>query len=461
MMKPIDIVVACSKQGNWIGKNGSIPWKLNSDLKFFRDLTTRGLKKGFRDAVIMGRKTYESIGKPLEYRTNIVLSTTKDYTEEGCVSMISLDQAIVWANNAEHIQTIYIIGGESVYEKAMADHSQQIRHIYVNRVDLQVAGDCKFPAIPESFVKVTSTLVDNGVAIEQEKWGHYNREEHSYLDLVRKIVDHGIPRNKERTNVGTIALFGEKLEFDISERFPLLTTKRTAFRTLTRELLWFMSGSTNSKELEAQKVNIWKGNTSREFLDARGLTELPEGDLGAGYGFQWRHFGGDYTNCQTDYTGVGTDQISRAIDDIKNNSESRRIIVSAWNPSQESQTALMPCHCFFQFFVRNGRLDCLLYQRSCDTLLGQPFNIASYSLLVYMIASVTDLKPGRFIHMLGDTHIYKNHLEGAKELLTREPYQFPKLRIKRKVNSVFEYTVDDFELDSYYHHPTIPLQMAV
>ena len=206
---------------------------------------------------------------------------------------------------------------------------------------------------------------------------------------------------------------------------------------------------------------IWEGNSSREFLDSVGLSHREEGDLGPVYGFQWRHFGADYVDMHADYAGQGVDQLADVINKIKSRPDDRRIILCAWNPSDLNKMALPPCHCLVQFYVANGELSCQLYQRSADMGLGVPFNIASYALLTHMIAHVTNLKAGEFVHTLGDTHVYLNHVEPLKEQLKREPRPFPKLVIKRDVENIEDFTIEDFEVKDYDPHPKITMAMAV
>ncbi|KAG7168932.1 Thymidylate synthase-like [Homarus americanus] len=243
--------------------------------------------------------------------------------------------------------------------------------------------------------------------------------------------------------------------------FPLLTTKRVFWRGVAEELIWFIKGSTNAKELQEKKVHIWDGNSSREFLDKSGFAKREEGDLGPVYGFQWRHFGAQYTDMHADYTGQGVDQLQQVIDTIRKNPNDRRIIMCAWNPLDLPKMALPPCHCLCQFYVANGELSCQLYQRSADMGLGVPFNIASYALLTYMVAHVTNLKPGEFVHTLGDAHVYSNHISGLNVQLKREPKPFPKLNFKRKVESINDFKYEDLELIGYNPHAKIQLDMAV
>ena len=261
-----------------------------------------------------------------------------------------------------------------------------------------------------------------------------------YLDLLREIMDNGVVKS-DRTGVGTKSIFGHQMRFDLSEGFPLLTTKKVHLKSIIYELLWFISGDTNVKYLQDHKVSIWD-----EWADENG-------DLGPVYGRQWRSW-------QTP-DGRAIDQLSEVIETIKKNPDSRRMIVCAWNPSDVDKMALPPCHCFFQFYVADGKLSCQLYQRSADTFLGVPFNIASYALLTMMIAQVCGLKPGEFVHTTGDTHIYLNHFDQVREQLSREPRPLPKMRINPEVKSIFDFVYEDFTLEEYDPWPAIKAPVAV
>jgi len=286
-------------------------------------------------------------------------------------------------------------------------------------------------------------------------------EELQYLGLIKKIMDTGCKKG-DRTGTGTLSVFGAQMRFSLRDgRFPLLTTKKVFYRGIAEELFWFIRGSTSAKELQDKNVRIWDGNSSRKFLDSIGLTEREEGDLGPVYGFQWRHFGAEYTNMHADYSGQGIDQLANVIHTIKTKPEDRRIMLCAWNPADLDKMALPPCHCLVQFYVADGELSCQLYQRSADMGLGVPFNIASYALLTVMIAHVTDLKPGDFVHTLGDAHIYSNHVDALKQQLERTPRQFPTITIKRKVDKIEDFKFDDFEVSGYDPHPKITMDMAV
>lgn len=283
--------------------------------------------------------------------------------------------------------------------------------------------------------------------------------EKGYLDSLQEIINNGELRKTRNANV--ISSFGVKLDFDIKHSFPLLTTKKMFFRGIVHELLWFIQADTNSKNLEAQNVNIWKANSSRRFLDKHDLAKYEEGDCGPIYGFQWRHFNAPYSGHDQCYKGQGIDQLQNCIDLIKRDPFSRRIFMSAWNPCQMKEICLPPCHISYQFYVSNDDyLSCILTQRSGDMFLGIPFNIASVSLLVYIIANMTDKKPGKVSIMIGDAHIYDSHVRSVLTQLDREPYAFPTLRIKNKHDNINDYVYEDFEIIDYTHHPALKAEMV-
>ena len=261
-----------------------------------------------------------------------------------------------------------------------------------------------------------------------------------YLDLMQHVLDNGI-KKEDRTGTGTISVFGYQMRFDLNKGFPVITTKKLHLRSIIHELLWFLKGDTNIKYLKENKVSIWD-----EWADE-------EGELGPVYGHQWRSW--------PTADGHVVDQISNVITQIKSNPDSRRLIVSAWNVGDIEKMALPPCHAFFQFYVAQGRLSCQLYQRSADIFLGVPFNIASYALLTMMIAQVTGLAPGDFVHTLGDAHLYSNHLEQADLQLSRTPLPLPTMRLNPAVTNIFEFAFDDFHLDNYQFHPHIKAPVAV
>ncbi|KAH6623115.1 thymidylate synthase/dCMP hydroxymethylase domain-containing protein [Chaetomium tenue] len=325
-------------------------------------------------------------------------------------------------------------------------------------------------------------------------------EEYQYLDLVREILDEGELRS-DRTGTGTYSIFAPRpLKFSLNRDgvpiLPLLTTKRVFTKAVIAELLWFISGDTSAHTLSSQGVKIWDGNGSREFLDKLGLTSRAEGDLGPVYGFQWRHFGAQYVDSATDYTGQGVDQLARIVHTLRTNPFDRRLVLSAWNPADMPSMVLPPCHMFAQFYVSypggarrshtaattnpeqttttppakgKGHLHCQLYQRSCDMGLGVPFNIASYALLTHMLAHVCDLVPGSLTHVMGDAHVYLNHVEALQTQLEREPRPFPELEISEErqgsggvdERSIDGWKAEDFVIKGYNPHKIIPMEMSV
>lgn len=282
-------------------------------------------------------------------------------------------------------------------------------------------------------------------------------EEYQYLNLIQDLLNEG--KLEEGRNGKTLRGVGAAMHFSLENgKIPVLTTKKTAWKTGTRELLWFIKGQTDNKILTDQGVGIWKGNTTAEFLETRGLDYEPGRSVGPLYGFQGRFFNAPYTGCETDYTGQGIDQLQKVIDDLKNpeTRNSRRHVVSVWNPEQLDQGVLPPCHILYQFVVTDGnKLSCLLLQRSVDTILGCPLNILSYSILTCIIAKICDLEPYEFIHYGGDVHLYDDLIEIAKEQITREPYPFPTLEILNKRDDINDYVIEDFKLHDYQHHPQL------
>jgi thymidylate synthase len=291
-----------------------------------------------------------------------------------------------------------------------------------------------------------------------------NQEEHQYLDLMREILSDGSLR-MTRGGAGTMSLFGKKMEYSLKDDYlPLFTTKKVFFRGIVEELLWMLRGCTNVRELHDKNVHIWDGHSSREFLDERGLDRLPEFDIGAGYGFQMRHFGATYVDCTTDYKNKGVDQIKDLINGLKNDPYGRRHIVNNWNVSDLNNMTLPPCHVMFQMYVDENGLSCQMYQRSVDVFLGCVFNVTFYSILTKLIAKCVGLKPHKFIHVMGDAHIYTEHIDACKEQLERNPYPFPKLFIDKDINcleDIEKLEFKDFRLEGYDHHPSIKAKMVV
>jgi thymidylate synthase len=289
-------------------------------------------------------------------------------------------------------------------------------------------------------------------------------EENQYLDLIRNILANGSVESSRSGQVKSI--FGHSMRFSLRDgQLPLLTSKKVAWKTCFKELQWFLRGSTNNNELRENGVHIWDGNSSREFLDNRGLNHREEGDLGPIYGFQWRHYDASYVDCNTDYTGQGIDQLAEIIRDLRDpiGRTSRRLIMTAWNPNQLSEMALPPCHILAQFNVRDGKyLSCALYQRSGDVGLGIPFNIASYSFLTHILAKHCGLEAEEFVYFLGNCHIYEDHIESLTNQIDKSLYPFPKIRIMGHHLDISEYSIEDIEwIEPYICNESIKMKMAI
>ncbi|KAK4599828.1 hypothetical protein RGQ29_009753 [Quercus rubra] len=495
-------VVVAATRDMGIGKDGKLPWRLPSDLKFFKELTMTTSDPGKKNAVVMGRKTWESIPpkyRPLPGRLNVVLTRSGNFdivTAEDVVTCGNIPSALkllAESPNSLSIERVFIIGGGQILRETL--NAPQCAAIHITEIETSIECDTFIPTIDfsvfqpwysslllvenniqysfVSYVRVRSSPIEahasrrkdsNKFEVERftflPKMIFERHDEYMYLKLVDEIISSGTQKD-DRTGTGTLSKFGCQMRFNLRRSFPLLTTKRVFWRGVVEELLWFISGSTNAKVLQEKGVNIWDGNASRDYLDRIGLSDREEGDLGPIYGFQWRHFGARYTNMHADYTGQGFDQLLDVIDKIKNRPDDRRIILSAWNPSDLNLMALPPCHMFAQFYVANGELSCQMYQRSADIGLGVPFNVASYALLTYMIAQVCGLTPGEFIHIIGDAHVYKTHIMPLKEQLQKLPKPFAILKINPEKKDIDSFVAADFELLGYNPHQKLEMKMAV
>ena len=303
------------------------------------------------------------------------------------------------------------------------------------------------------------------IALDSLKYGESKNpedkhDEYQYINLIKHIIEYGTM--VEGRNGNALTIYGSSMHFSLENNtWPLLTSKKVAWKTCAKELFWFLKGSTSNTELQEQNVHIWDGNGSRDFLDSRGLTNLQENDLGPVYGHQWRFFNASYENCNTDYSGKGVDQIKYIIDCLKNPKErySRRLILSAWNPQQLDEMALPPCHVLAQFNVIGNKLSCSLYQRSGDVGLGVPFNIASYSLLTHIIAKHCDLEANEFIYHLGNCHIYDDHIEPLRNQLNNQLYSFPKINILQKYDDINSYSMKEIQVENYTCNNIIKMEM--
>jgi thymidylate synthase len=439
----------------------NLPWKISQDMSYFKETTLKEYKKDCKNVLIMGRNTYLSKPK-LNDRIELVLSTNKgdNYFNsfEGCLSYC---QSI-----SKDIGKIFIIGGKELLEKSYKDPrcEEVLMTSFVFDKDVSYNSFIDYKTITKSLyinnVSVSSDICKLNkcnVSIEYRRYLKYKTSENNYLNLLRSVIDFGEKRN-DRTKTGTISQFGNQIEINIENSFPLLTTKKLNFKNIVTEVLWFLSGSTNTKFLVENGVNIWSGNTSREFLDNKGFTDYKEGDIGPLYGYQWRNFGGNFL----DPNSKGIDQIDRMLNLLRTDPTSRRIFMSAWNPNDLDKMVLEPCHLSLQLYVSEDKyLDGKLYMRSNDLFLGAPWNISGYSLLIYMFAHLSGYKPRKLYYTIGDSHIYSNHIDQVYEQLSRTIRPFPKLIIKQQHNSFDDFTIDSFELLDYNPHPFIKANMAV
>jgi len=459
-----------------IGVNNDLFANIPDDLKWFKRHT-----KG--NIVMMGYNTWCSLPKkPLPDRLNIVLTKNhyddlKKMNNGNVLPFKSFEEAKehLLKNYKDH--KVFVIGGAQLYDYIYLNYKFLIEAMYVTDVhheldpnfDQSILSRCEImPNKKKNYIRIfhkecssegtiyggEKQILNYGYTIYQLE-DCINKNEQQYLQLLRKIFDE--KNIKATRNSEVFSSFGEKMVFDLREGFPLLTSKKMGYKTILRELLWFLSGSTNNKELQEKKVHIWDQNASKEFLESRGL-DYEEGDLGPVYGFQWRHFGADYQGFAGDYQGKGVDQIKYIIDTIKEDPSSRRLIFSAWNPCDIDKMALPPCHVMVQFSIDGDHIDAQLYQRSGDMFLGVPFNIASYSFLLHIIGKLTNYKPRYLHHVLGDAHIYSNHLDVVEEQLERIPYDSPKLKLK-DFTDIDEIKESDFTIEEYRSYSALKTEM--
>lgn len=445
------VVVAIDQDCN-IGKQGNIPWKCPEDLLHFKTLTAKNV-------VIMGRKTYESIGKPLPDRINIVISSSSDSTTLSsdtsvCICKDPWDVVrYCWQNHRN--KKWFVIGGSQIYDWFWNHRLIQDVHVtYIKAI--HDACDVKF-MFPRPNAKLISTTKLSEIA-DYSYYMVQNQEEIACLDLMREILNSGNLKS-DRTGTGTKSLFGKQLRFDLrNNTFPLMTTRKMFLRGIFAELMLFIRGQTNNQILEDQKISIWRDNTTREFLDSRQLQHMPVGDMGSSYGFLFRHFGASYITCLHNYTGQGVDQLQNVINTLKTNPNDRRIIISLWDPTSLNNCPLPPCLYNYQFYVHNNELSCMMTQRSSDFVVAGGWNIATGALLTYLIANVCGLTPAELVWNLGDVHIYNNLVEQAKVQSKREPRTYPKLFINKK-EKIEDFEFADLELIVYDPYPAIEMVM--
>lgn len=525
--RPFSVVIAIDHEGligityEDLDKNGNptiksqIPWKCSKDLKFFKSLTTENtnLETNTMNVVIMGKTTWKSLPFPfglLTNRVSIIVSSQDSLSyqpnDANEIQKLQTSGVLHHATSFENslkiassmkalynitVPNIFVIGGKRLFEEAF-------HHPLCDRIFLtQILNFCPQPphtfacskvyvsplwqTNPPTFARNSHeyeesyALIPSNSAIEYEAmecksvlqvWDRINHEESQYLHLIKEILTSGTLKI-DRTQIGTKMVFGRMMRWSLKNgRLPLLTTKKTFFRGILEELIWFLKGSTDSFELSKKGINIWKGNGSRKFLDMRGFPNRQEGDLGPVYGFQWRHFGAKYIDAHSDYSNQGIDQISQIIHTLKTDPNSRRMILSAWNPLDIDEMALPPCHMMAQFCVvmdgdGTSYINCLMTQRSADVGLGVPFNIASYALLTHIIAHVSGMKPGELVVSTGDTHIYLNHIEALRIQLNRTPCPFPIIHIDSNLKDIDQISSSHFTLSDYRCHDSIKMEMAL
>lgn len=442
----------------------SKPYKYHysEDLKFFKKITEHTEYLNKTNAIIMGRTTADTLETPLVNRLNIVI-TSKDYNRHGFINYPTFEDA-VQDINSEKVDRIFVIGGAKLLNYVIDRHFQSINHIYLTKINEEHKFDNYESAIVNHipYHNCKRELIASHGKLSFNKYTNFICSESKYLSIMKNIMQTGDYRKTRNAN--TYSLFNDSITFhDVSREFPLLTTKKMFLRGIFEELKFFILGKTDTKELESKNVKIWSGNTNKDFLEKNKL-DYKEGDMGPMYGFQWRHYGADYKGSSEDYTGKGFDQLSEVIELLNNDPNSRRILLTSYNASQSKEGVLYPCHGLtVQFYVTNFTLHCNMYQRSADWFLGCPFNIASYSLLLMIVARITKLKAGSLTISFGDMHIYEQHVECALEQLKRMPYNYPKLNINRKLDSIDDINnleFGDIELVGYRFYPEIKASMV-
>ena len=473
------LVVAYSFPSRGIGKDGHMGWKIPDDMKRFVQLTSTPDNFGILPVVVMGRKTWDSLpAKPLNNRLNVVLTKTPEKYDGNPINKVifcTFDNLITTLEHSpyRHHKNIKVIGGGEIY-KLFLESNLPIDYIYATEVYMskEPEYDTQFPEIKNQYIHDVSKFFKNSKddiyyrfitysANPYTKW--VNKEEDTYLRLMQDIVSSGCVRD-DRTGVGTYGVFGKQLTYDLTDTFPISTTKRMFFRGIFEELMMYLRGQTDNKILISKGVHVWDGNTSRDFLDSRGLVDYEEGDMGSTYGFNFRHFGAKYNGCGEDYSGCGYDQLENAIHLIKTDPTSRRIIINLWDPKANQGAALPACLCMYQFYVRNAtHLDLQIYIRSSDYFLANNWNTCTGALLVHLICSLSgvNLLPGNLTVCMGDTHIYRSHIQQVMENVKREPYPFPKLVVNKKKEKIEDFVFSDIQLLGYKCYDRIPAPIAV
>jgi len=472
--------ILCVDKTNGIGKNNQLPWHFTEDMKQFKSITSHNYFENKKNAIIMGRNTYESIGrKELPNRYNYILSSQISNNYYNNIQNAFLNMKTFGINKA------FIIGGKLLFEHFI--NNKLVKNIYLTKIDGNFDCDTHVKLNLDNYKKVTCVKenlqnqkdglnynilfekYENMNYVCQERWIYKNNnyycnfDEMNYLNIMESIIEKGHFRKTRNSN--TFGTFGQHLKFTLKDNtIPLLTTKKMFIRGVIEELIFFLKGQTDSKLLEEKGVNIWKPNTTETFLKQNKLN-YREGDIGPMYGFQWRYFNADYLGCDSDYSGKGIDQLNEVIEDLKKDRYSRRILMTTYNPCQAKLGVLYPCHgLVVQFGIEgNNELSCHMYQRSADYALGVPFNIASYAILVYILCSHLnccgyDFIPGNLYMSFGDVHLYESHVSNAKLQIENTPYLFPKIHINA-INDIEDIKVSDIKITDYECHEKIIYDM--
>lgn len=483
---PINLIacVAIHKSKLAIGRGNELLFKLPQDMAHFKHITSAHID--VQNIVLMGNTTYKSIPekyRPLQNRINFVLTNDAQlHTALHCNSigphycnMLSFTE---FYKKQRHLN-VFVIGGAKVYNYFLSTYCNKLfkpEKLYITHVQATVIEPDTFMDNFYDDYKLewhSQICKDNDVVFRMLIYtrSHMRSQEYKYFDVINNILTQGNTRS-DRTETGTISIFGTKIEFDISDGIPLMTTRRISFKTIVEELLWFCRGDTDAKLLQEKNINIWNANTSRTFLDNRNLQHYPEGVLGPGYGWAWRFYGAPYDIKYADTRNIiqhpgGFDQLAHVVHLLQTDPFSRRIVLSSWNPNDLDKIALLPCHTHLQFYVQeiNGvkYLSCMFNMRSSDLLLAATFNIVSYSVLTYILAAKCNMRPHKIIYVAGDTHIYQNQLEQAREQSCRLCRPEPKLQLNTSiVNKDWkDITYEDFELIGYFPDAPIIIPMAI
>jgi len=461
MLKKFDIILATDKS-NGIGCHDAVtdsyyvPWKSPKDMTYFKTITTHTEKPDRQNAIVMGFNTWISIGKLLPNRYNVVITSR---IIEGVNTFKSFDSALETLSADDLIDKIFVIGGAKLYESTFNHYC--LNKVYLTTIDYDYSCNIKVSFDPHAFKQISEiTCTEHDIEIKFYQYEKKSHDEEQYLKIMEKILATGTQKNAR--NGDTISLFdGSHMEFDMSNgKLPVLTTKRIFLRGVFEELMFFITGDTNTNHLKEKGVGIWTANTTREFLDSVGLTKYEPGDIGTAYSFQFRHYGAEYEGMHCDYRGKGVDQFDKVINDLITNRFSRRILMTTYNPAQVNKGPLPPCHgIVIQFGIEDdNKLSCHMYQRSADWFLGVPWNITSYALMLLIVIELVNnsplytgpkLAPHKLLMSFGDIHLYANSIDAAKKQITRIPFEFPTIEFVKKIKTLDELEWTDIKINNY------------